>query len=78
MSSEVLTVRVDRKLKKRLDALARSTKRSRSFLAAEAIASYVETNDWQVAEIGAAVKEADAGEFASNAEIEAAFAKWSK
>lgn len=57
--SEVMTVRVDRKLKARLEKLAKATARTKSFLAAEAIREYVELNEWQVAEIKAALKEAD-------------------
>ena len=40
--SSVLTVRVSHKVREQLEALAHSTKRSKSFLAAQAIASYVE------------------------------------
>ena len=56
-----ITVRLDRKLRDRLEALARGTKRSKSFLAAEAIVAYVEAQEWQVAEIEQAVKEANSG-----------------
>jgi predicted transcriptional regulator len=34
-------------------------------------------NEWQTAEIEKGVKEADAGDFASDEEMEALFAKWS-
>ena len=47
----VLTTRINAALKAKLEALARSTKRSKSFLAAEAIAAYVELNEWQIGEI---------------------------
>jgi predicted transcriptional regulator len=46
----------------RLEALARSTTRSKSFLAAEAIAAYVELNEWQIGEIAAGLAELDTGE----------------
>ncbi len=49
----VVTTRIDAALKARLDALARCTKRSKSYLAAEAIAAYVELNEWQIGEIRA-------------------------
>jgi RHH-type transcriptional regulator, rel operon repressor / antitoxin RelB len=42
--------------------LARRTKRSKSFLAAEAIAAYVELNEWQIAEIMDGLAELDSGE----------------
>ena len=54
----------------------RPTHRSKSFLAAEAVRAYVETNEWQVAETRAALKEADAGEFAIDADVDALAKKW--
>jgi RHH-type transcriptional regulator, rel operon repressor / antitoxin RelB len=38
---------------------------SKSFLAAEAIAAYVELNAWQIAEIEAGIAELDAGQVVS-------------
>ena len=65
-----MTIRVDRLTKTRLERLARSMDRSKSDVAAEAIRAYVDLNEWQIAEIKAALKEADAGDFASNTEVE--------
>jgi RHH-type transcriptional regulator, rel operon repressor / antitoxin RelB len=59
--SAVVTVRLEQAVADRLGELARSTRRSRSWLAAEAIAAYVETNAWQIAEIEAGLAELDAG-----------------
>jgi RHH-type rel operon transcriptional repressor/antitoxin RelB len=59
--STTMTVRLSTDLKKRLDRLAESTKRSKSYLASEAIAEYVDANAWQVEEIRKAVEKADAG-----------------
>ena len=56
-----MTVRLSKELKTKLERLAASTRRSKSYLAAEAIAEYVELNAWQVEEIGKAVEKADAG-----------------
>ena len=76
--SEVMTIRVDRKIKARLEKLAKVTARSKSWLAAEAIRAYIEVNEWQIAEIKAALKEADAGDFASEKEVQAVMKKWSR
>ncbi len=62
MASSTLTIRVDEQDKARLEALARSTGRSRSFLAAEAIAEYLAVNEWQIAGIKAAIDDLDRGE----------------
>ena len=44
-----------------LDALAHDTKRSKAYLAGEAITFYVEQNAWQVARIKASLEEAKSG-----------------
>ena len=60
--SETLSVRIDGDVKKRLETLAVQSKRSKSFLAAEAIAAYVDAEEWQLAETHAAMKEMNRGE----------------
>jgi len=77
-STHIITLRVDSKLKKKLDKLAKTTQRSRSFLAAEAIREFVSLNEWQIEETKKAIAEADAGNFASDEEVEEVFAKWTK
>lgn len=74
--STTMTVRIDDDVKDRLDVLAEATQRSKSYLAAEAIRAYVETNEWQIAEITAALQEADAGDFASDKDVAALAKKW--
>ena len=49
MTTTTFSVRVGRSTKSRLEKLAKNTGRSRSFLAAEAISAYLDTNEWQVA-----------------------------
>ena len=44
MNTETFSVRLDRSAKVRLQKLAKSTGRSRAFLAAEAISGYLDTN----------------------------------
>ena len=74
--STTMTIRLDDDLKDRLDVLADATQRSKSFLAAEAIRSFVETNEWQIGEIQAALKEAEASDFASDKDVAALAKKW--
>jgi predicted transcriptional regulator len=71
-----MTIRLDPELKARLDRLSAATHRSRSFLAAEAVREFIEINEWQIEEIERALKEADAGDFASDQEAQAVFHKW--
>ena len=56
-----MTVRVSPEISAKLDALARDTKRSKAYLAGEAIADFVERNAWQVARIKAALEDARSG-----------------
>ena len=74
--TDILTLRLDSKLKKKLDKLAKATDRSRSFLVSEAIREYVALNEWQIEEIKKGLREADAGDFASDEEMEQTVRKW--
>ena len=69
MGSALLTLRINTDTKDKLDKLASATHRSQSFLAAEAINRYLEIEAWQVSEIELALLEADAGDFASDAQV---------
>ena len=70
--STTLSVRIDPDTKKRLDALAKRARRSKSFLAAEAIAAFVETESWQLDEIQTGLDELDAGRGLPHKDV----AKW--
>jgi RHH-type rel operon transcriptional repressor/antitoxin RelB len=70
VDTTIVTARIDAALKAKLEALARSTKRSKSYLAAEAIAAYVELNEWQIGEIETGISELDAGDFLSQDEAD--------
>ena len=74
--STTMTIRIEDEVKDRLERLADSTQRSKSFLAAEAIRQFVENNEWQVGEVKAALKEADAGDFAEDRDVAALARKW--
>jgi RHH-type rel operon transcriptional repressor/antitoxin RelB len=74
--SSTMTIRLENDLKDRLDKLASVTRRSKSFLAAEAVREFVELNEWQLEEIQSAIKEADSGDFATDDEVASVFKKW--
>jgi predicted transcriptional regulator len=59
--STMMTVRLTPELSEKLEALARDTRRSKSYLASAAIASYVDRNARQVARIKEALAEAKSG-----------------
>ena len=59
--STTLSLRIDEKTKEQLEALAKRSRRSKSFLAAEAIASYVEAESWQLDQIAAGLDDLEEG-----------------
>lgn len=73
--TDPVTLRLDADTRKRLDALAKATERSRAALAAEAVKQYIELNEWQVAAIEDGVRQAEAGRFIDHARLRA---KWEK
>ena len=75
-TTPVVTVRLEPELRERLDRLAKAQRRSRSFVASEAIREYVQANEWQSEETRKALEEADRGEFASPAEVNRVLAKY--
>ena len=54
-----MTIRLPIEILNKLSDLARSTDRSKSYLASKAIEEYVTTQEWQIKAIEEAVREAD-------------------
>jgi predicted transcriptional regulator len=71
-----ITARLDSDTHAQLDKLAVATSRSRSWLVAEAVKQYVAEQSWQVEAIEEGIREADAGNFASDNEVKEAFGRW--
>jgi len=59
--SAMMTIRLTPEVSEKLEALARDTKRSKSYLASEAIENYLDLNAWQVDEIKKGLEEARSG-----------------
>jgi RHH-type transcriptional regulator, rel operon repressor / antitoxin RelB len=76
MASTTFTLRVETEVKKRLEKLAKSTGRSRSFLAAEALREYLDVNEWQVAGIRRAIGSLDRGGGVSHEQVESWVNSW--
>lgn len=73
-----LSIRIDAETKKRLDALSKRARRSKSFLAAEAITDYVHSEEWQLAEIQNSIVELDAGKGVSHEKVSKWLGSWGK
>ncbi|WP_434462024.1 CopG family ribbon-helix-helix protein [Serratia plymuthica] len=69
----VMSVRLPEDLSEQLEALAKATGRTKSFLAGQAIRDFINREAWQIAEIQQAITEADKGDFAADDEMEARF-----
>jgi predicted transcriptional regulator len=78
MSSTTFTVRVGAEVKKRLEKLARSTGRTRSCLAAEALNEYLDVNEWQVAGVKRAIASLDRGEGVPHKEVKDWVNSWGR
>ena len=59
----VMSVRLPDEVDQQLGQLAQSTGRTKSWLANQAIQDYLAREAWQIAEVEAALREADAGDF---------------
>lgn len=75
MNQENVTFPIDRDKKEALRAIAAVMDRDISYVLNEAIASYLEMYGWLLDEINKGVAEAEVGDFASDDEVQATFAK---
>jgi predicted transcriptional regulator len=78
MQKSNVTVRLEDEKIALLDQIAKVDDRDRSYLIKVAIDQYLAHHLWRIEEIKKAVAEADAGDFASDAEMDLLFAKWSQ
>ena len=76
--TETLSIRLDVEVKKRLDALASRSKRSKSYLAAEAIAAYVEAEEWQLGEVHQGLADLGRGHTVSHEQATKWLRSWGK
>ncbi len=80
VSNEALTrtinVRLPVSVYDQLEDLAKSTARTKSFVTVEALSNYLAAQSWQVKEIKAGLADADLGDFATDDQVNAFFAKY--
>ncbi|MBT9266177.1 ribbon-helix-helix protein, CopG family [Pseudomonas sp. MG-9] len=72
----VMSLRLPDEIADTLANLAKATGRSKSYLAVDALREYLAREAWQIEEIQQALKEADAGDFASADEVSTIANKW--
>jgi len=76
MAKENVTLRLNSEKRAVIDAIAASLDRDRSYIINEAVDAYLEVHQWQAEQIRKALAEADKGDFATEKEMAAFFAKW--
>jgi RHH-type rel operon transcriptional repressor/antitoxin RelB len=76
--STTLTIRLDEQTKERLDRLAESVARSKSYLVTRALQDYLELNEWQVKAIKKALSKADSpdAKLAAHEDVSAWLETW--
>ena len=75
MVARTLNVRLPEDLYNQIEALASATARTKSYLTIDALNDYVQRESWQIRDIHEGIREADAGEFATEDQVKAVFAK---
>ncbi len=72
-----VSIRIRPELNEEIEALATAMDRPKSWVCERALEDFVSLQKWQISEIQKGLAEADAGDFATEEEVEATFAKWS-
>ena len=72
----LMSIRLPDELADQLKDLSETTGRTKNFLAVQALRNFIEQESWQIAEIKKGLAEADAGDFATDEEMQALNAKW--
>jgi len=76
MPKHTVTFRLDSHKVSALDDLASALDRDRSYLLNEAVDVYLETQQWQLEHIKAAVRQADAGPLLEHDEVKRMASSW--
>lgn len=72
--ADSITINLEPDVRAELDELARASSRAPSAIVEEAVAAFLDLNRWQAARIREGMRQARAGEFATDEEVEAAYA----
>ncbi|MGA2878046.1 MAG: ribbon-helix-helix protein, CopG family [Bryobacteraceae bacterium] len=75
MNKETISFRLETQKKEALDAVASALDRDRSYIINEAIEAYLDVQRWQMDHIREGLRQAEAGEFATETEMRATFSR---
>ena len=76
MEKQTVSFRLESDRVAALDALADSLDRDRTYILAEAVQAYLETQQWHLEQIEAGIAEADAGQVIDHSKVKTMAAKW--
>jgi predicted transcriptional regulator len=76
MASSTTSIRLPQEVLQALDALADVTARNRNYLIVEAVKEFVARETWHVRRIQEGLRQAEAGEFVADEEMETFWASW--
>jgi RHH-type transcriptional regulator, rel operon repressor / antitoxin RelB len=75
MASVTLSVRFSAEIKDQIADLAKATGHSANFILNEAVREYLERERWQIADIEQGLRELEAGDIATEEEVDATFSR---
>jgi RHH-type transcriptional regulator, rel operon repressor / antitoxin RelB len=78
MKKITMTVPLNPETARKMDLLAKTSNRSKSHIAAEAIEAYVHEQAWQIEAILQGIKEADKGQFTTPKQMKETLARWER
>ncbi|MGD0568776.1 MAG: hypothetical protein ABSA78_10255 [Candidatus Sulfotelmatobacter sp.] len=76
MEKQTISFRLESDKVSALDALASSLDRDRTYLLAEAVQAYLDTQQWHLEQVRAGMAEADAGKVIDHRKVKAMTARW--
>ncbi len=76
MKKMSMTARLTPETARKMDLLAKTLNRSKSFIAAEAIEAYIHEQELKIEAILRGIKEADEGKFATPKQMKKTLVKW--
>ncbi len=75
-TTATVAARIPREMRDELNQLAKSTGRNKNTLVEEALRRFIEVEKWQITLIEERIREADAGNFATDEEVTRVYAKF--
>ena len=76
MEKQTISFRLDSDKIAALDSLAKALDRDRTYLLNEAVEAYLDIQQWQIDQIKASIRQADAGRLTDHEDVKKMAAKW--